>query len=93
MQSDVPTLLLSGTADPVTPASYGDEAAKGYRHAVHVKVLDQGHGQIVQPCVGRVLVQFLDLAGRPDAIARLDSSCLASLRPPPFFLSLGGPEP
>lgn len=93
MHSEVPALLLSGTADPVTPARYGDEAAMGFSHSVHVKLLDQGHGQIVQPCVGRVLAQFLDLAGQPASVARLDSSCLAALRPPPFFLSLGGPAP
>lgn len=93
LHSDVPALLLSGTADPVTPAAYGDEAAKGFSHAVHVKVADQGHGQIVQPCVGRVLVQFLDLAAQPGTVGRLDRGCLEALRPPPFFLSLGGPAP
>lgn len=93
LESDVPTLLLSGTADPVTPAAYGDEAAKGLRHALHVKVQDQGHGQIVQPCVDRVLASFLNLAANPETVGALDTRCLTDLRPPPFFLSLGGPAP
>ena len=93
LHSEVPALLLSGTADPVTPAAYGDLAAQSFSRAVHVKVLDQGHGQIVQPCAGRVLAQFLELAGRPADLGQLDSGCLDSLRPPPFFLSFGGPAP
>ena len=93
LKSDAAALLLSGTADPVTPAAYGDEAAKGFAHAVHVKVRDQGHGQIVQPCVDRVIASFLQLAATPANIASLDAKCLTELAPPPFFLSLGGPAP
>ena len=93
LESDAPALLLSGTADPVTPAAYGDEAAKGFHHSVHVKVQDQGHGQIVQPCVDRVLASFLNLAANPATLTTLDTRCLVDLRPPPFFLSLSGPAP
>lgn len=93
LDSQVPALLLSGTADPVTPAAYGDEAAKGFTHAVHVKVVDQGHGQVVQPCVDRVMARFLELAGEAESIGTLDTHCLTDLRPPPFFLSPGGPGP
>jgi pimeloyl-ACP methyl ester carboxylesterase len=93
LASDVPALLLSGTADPVTPAAYGREAARGFSHAVQIEVPDQGHGQIVQPCVDRVMASFLELAATPAKVARLDGSCLTALRPAPFFLTLGGPSP
>jgi pimeloyl-ACP methyl ester carboxylesterase len=93
LRSAVPALLLSGTADPVTPAAYGDEAAKGFAQAVHVKVTDQGHGQIVQPCVDRVMASFLDLATTPAFPGSLDTACLTTLKAPPFFLNLNGPSP
>lgn len=93
LESAAPALLLSGTADPVTPASYGAEAAKGFRHAVHLELTDQGHGQIVQPCIDRVMAEFLNLAADPARVGELDVSCARRIAPPPFFLSLGGPAP
>lgn len=93
LSSDVPALLLSGTADPVTPAAYGDEAARGFTHAVHLKVPDAGHGQVVQPCVDRVMADFLRLAAVPSRVSSLDGTCLTRLTPPPFFLDLNGPAP
>jgi pimeloyl-ACP methyl ester carboxylesterase len=93
LESLAPALLLSGTADPVTPAAYGDEAAKGFAYAVHVKVQDAGHGQVVQPCVDRVMATFLDLAEAPETVKTLDTKCLTDIKPPPFFLSLSGPGP
>lgn len=92
LQSKAPALLLSGTADPVTPAQFGEEAARGFLDVLHVQVRDQGHGQLVQPCMDRVMAQFLERAGREPA-ATLDVGCALALRPPPFFLTLGGPGP
>jgi pimeloyl-ACP methyl ester carboxylesterase len=93
LHSDVPALLLSGTADPVTPAAYGDLAAKGFSHALHIKLADQGHGQLGAPCMDRVMAQFLELASEPQKLSTLDHSCLRDVRPAPFFLTLAGPAP
>ncbi|MEO8308058.1 MAG: alpha/beta hydrolase [Pseudomonadota bacterium] len=90
LASKVPALLMSGTADPVTPESFGDAAAKGFQNAVHLKLKDQGHGQLVQPCVDRVMADFLQQAGGP---LHLDTHCVDKLQAPPFFLSLNGPGP
>lgn len=90
LASKVPALLLSGTADPVTPVSFGDEAAKGFNNAVHLKFPDQGHGQLLQSCVDRVMAEFLEQAG---GALHLDTGCALHLKPPPFFLSLNGPGP
>jgi pimeloyl-ACP methyl ester carboxylesterase len=90
LASKVPALLLSGTADPVTPVSFGDEAARGFKDAVHLKLKDQGHGQLVQPCMDRVMADFLQQAGGK---LHLDTKCLDHLQAPPFFLSLNGPGP
>jgi len=93
LESDVPTLLLSGTADPVTPAAYGAAAARGFKFAIHLQLADQGHGQLAAPCVNRLMAEFLDLAAEPANIGKLDTSCTKTIRPPPFFLSLSGPAP
>ncbi len=83
-------MLLSGTADPVTPVAFGEEAARGFRNAVHLKLKDQGHGQLIQPCIDRVMADFLEQA---DGKSRLNAQCVERLQPPPFFLSLNGPGP
>lgn len=92
LQSPVPALLLSGTADPVTPASFGDEAALGFGYALHLKLLDQGHGQLAQPCIDGVIAGFIDLA-RTSARPAPDTRCVDRIRPAPFFLSMSGPGP
>lgn len=92
LQSSVPALLLSGTADPVTPATFGDEAALGFHYALHLKLRDQGHGQLAQPCIDGILASFIDLARGSDRPAP-DTRCVDRIRPAPFFLSMSGPGP
>ena len=92
LDSPVPALLLSGTADPVTPATFGDEAALGFHYALHLKLPDQGHGQLGQPCMDSVMAAFLDAAHRSRQ-PRVDSQCLTKVVADPFFLDMGGPGP
>jgi len=92
LASTAPALLLSGTADPVTPATFGDEAALGFGHALHLKFADQGHGQLLHGCVDRIMADFL-AAADDGTVPRLDTQCVTKLRPAPFFLSLNGPGP
>ncbi len=89
LASDVPALLLSGGDDPVTPPAYATRAAQGLRHALNLTLPGLGHGMLTAPCMDRVLARFLD-AG---SVAGLDVSCLARVRPMPFFLSVNGPAP
>jgi pimeloyl-ACP methyl ester carboxylesterase len=87
--SDVPTLLLSGEADPVTPPSDAQRLAAGLKRARQVILEGEGHGQVATGCVPRVIAEFLDA---PDARA-LDVSCLERHRAAPFFVSATGPAP
>ncbi|HEU5467806.1 MAG TPA: alpha/beta hydrolase [Steroidobacteraceae bacterium] len=89
LDSAVPALLLSGELDPATPASWGVVAAKGFRNGLHVVVPGQGHGQTHLPCVQKLLRRFID-AG---SIAGLDTACVGTIRPAPFFLSFSGSAP
>ena len=87
--SDIPTLLLSGEADPVTPPDDAMRAAQHLGHHVNVVLEGEGHGQVATACVPKLVAQFLD---DPDT-DRLDMHCLAAHRPAPFFVGLNGPAP
>jgi pimeloyl-ACP methyl ester carboxylesterase len=89
LQSAVPTLLLSGEADPVTPPADAERLARGLARHRHLIVRGEGHGQIVTSCVPKLMADFLD-SGAPD---KLDASCLDRHHPAPFFVGLTGPAP
>jgi len=87
--SDIPTLLLSGEADPVTPPADAERAARGLAHHRHLILSGEGHGQVGTGCVPRLMAEFFDSA----APEKLDASCLDAHRPAPFFVSMTGPAP
>jgi pimeloyl-ACP methyl ester carboxylesterase len=87
--SDVPTLILSGDADPVTPPGWGDAVAKHLTNARHVAVRATGHGVVATPCGQLLIREFL----QRGATAELDTDCVTTVRRPPFFVSPAGPDP
>jgi pimeloyl-ACP methyl ester carboxylesterase len=89
LQSDVPSLLLSGEADPVTPPGDAERLARGLARHRHLILAGEGHGQLATGCVPKLMAQFLDTAD-PQA---LDATCLKRHHPAPFFVSLTGPAP
>jgi pimeloyl-ACP methyl ester carboxylesterase len=90
LRSNIPFLLLSGGADPVTPPAYAERALRGLSDARHVIVAGNGHGQWNVPCAPRVMAAFLD-AGTTRG---LDVTCLQNAqRAQPFFLNANGPAP
>lgn len=59
--SEIPTLLLSGGYDWLTPPAWGREAARSLTSSRHVVFRAQGHGVVVQdPCAGRLRDGFID---------------------------------
>ena len=89
LSSDIPVLLLSGDADPITPPRYADMAAVKLDRARHLVGKHQGHGQITVGCTRRLVAEFVDAAD-PDAI---DVECLERSFVMPFFLDFAGPMP
>ncbi|HEY1313427.1 MAG TPA: alpha/beta fold hydrolase [Steroidobacteraceae bacterium] len=89
LRSDIPTLLLSGEADPVTPPADAERAAQGLAHHRHLILSGEGHGQVGTGCVPRLMAEFLEAA----APEKLDASCLKQHRPAAFFVSMTGPAP
>jgi len=80
--SDIPTLLLSGSRDPVTPPSQATTAARTLSQSKHIVVPNVGHIVSYYPCIRRIVHKFIE-AGRIDAAT---DSCEAELKsPPPLF--------
>lgn len=82
VHSDIPTLVLSGELDYVTPAAYGDLVVETLPNASHVDFPYTTHGIFLNRRCGRQLAAaFLN-----DPAAPLDLSCLEALRrQPPAF--------
>lgn len=89
LSSDVPALLLSGSADPATPPEFARAAARGFRHVLALELQGFGHGQLTAPCIDRVMAEFVARA----AVTGLDTACVRSDVPLAFFTSLNGPPP
>jgi pimeloyl-ACP methyl ester carboxylesterase len=89
LHSDVPTLLLSGEADPVTPPDDAARASLGLTRHRALVLQGEGHGQLATGCIPKLMAAFLDA---PDPQA-LDVTCLGPHRPVPFFVSMTGPQP
>jgi pimeloyl-ACP methyl ester carboxylesterase len=89
LKSDIPTLLLSGEADPVTPPADAERAAQGLKNHRHLILTGEGHGQVATGCVPKLMAAFLDSA-EPKL---LDAACLDRHRPAPFFVNMTGPAP
>jgi len=87
--SDVPVLLLSGEADPITPPAYADLAAVDFANFTHLTGAKQGHGQAPRGCMPTIIGDFVAAA---DA-SGLQTDCLERLHAMPFFLDFSGPAP
>jgi pimeloyl-ACP methyl ester carboxylesterase len=90
VRSDIPTLLLSGSFDPVTPPAHADRVAAGLSRAWAYTFPSGSHGQaFTEPCANALIAAFLD-----DPASRPDGSCAAKARPafytPDQLLSLPG---
>lgn len=89
VRSEVPTLLLSGDLDPVTPPRWGEAVLSNLGNARHVVAPGVGHGVIARGCADDVVAEFIDAGGH----AGLDVSCLERIQRPPFMLSAAGAGP
>lgn len=87
VRSDAPALLVSGERDPVTPADWGEQAARTLPRGVHVVVPGGGHGtegMVGAECIDHLFDQLVE---RGDAKG-LDVSCVKAMHPPDFVLAL-----
>jgi pimeloyl-ACP methyl ester carboxylesterase len=88
----VPTLILSGEWDPVTPPAHGDVVADWLPASRHIVLPDGGHGSgglVNAGCIHEIVMAFM---ARPSP-DELDTACLASVRRGPFATEDPAPEP
>ena len=87
VKSDVPTLLLEGELDPVTPIEYAREVAGHLTNGTVIEFPGIGHNVLVaSPCARRIALDFVnDPASSPDA------SCVADMQGVVFDLPKEAP--
>ena len=88
VRSDLPVLLLSGEADPITPPQYAELAAVDFSNARLLTGHKQGHGQAPRGCMPDVIADFVATAN----VEELEVDCLDRLFAMPFFLDFSGPS-
>jgi len=79
-RSDAPTLLVSGTTDPVTPPRWGEQVHSFLPNSIHL-VVPGGHVPL-SACTDSIAEVML----RTGSTRTLDLGCVANLRPEPFKL-------
>ncbi|MCC3773269.1 alpha/beta fold hydrolase [Streptomyces sp. UNOB3_S3] len=80
--STVPALIVSGTFDTKTGASWARSAARTLSRSTSVRIPGIGHWVVPQsPCAQRVLASFLARPAMPD------TDCVAGLTPKPFTIT------
>ena len=78
-RSAIPTLLLSGTFDAVTPPGTAVTAAETLSRATVLAFAGVGHAVVQSsPCAAEVFASFLDDPGAPGV------ACVGTLTPPVF---------
>jgi pimeloyl-ACP methyl ester carboxylesterase len=87
--SDLPVLLLSGEADPVTPPENAEKVAASLPNSLHLVAPGQGHNVILRGCMPKIAATFIE----NGSATGLDTACLDDIKPMPFFLNFGGTAP
>lgn len=89
VDSDVPVLLLSGKADPITPPRHAEQLVPSLSNSLHLVFDGMGHGNSAGQCGAKILDRFIESASLDD----LEVACAENVEPPPFFVDFSGPQP
>jgi pimeloyl-ACP methyl ester carboxylesterase len=84
--ANIPTLILSGKLDPVTPPSNGEESATTLPNSHHIVSKNSAHIVASTPCGIDIVNEFLETLDPKG----LDESCLAELKSETFMTHLNG---
>lgn len=79
--SDIPSLLLAGEYDPITPPEWARLAGETLSTSYVYKFPGMGHDAAFQPCPVAITLEFL-----ANPAVEPDSSCISELKPPAFIL-------
>ena len=82
--SDVPTLVVAGQYDPITPPSFAEAAHEYLTNSTYFMIANESHGASLSECGAELAREFFD-----DPGSEIDSSCLSAV-PELEFLSTTG---
>ena len=85
--SDIPTLLLSGEYDPVTPPKNAEHAMRTLSKAKHLVAKGQGHIVGTRGCMPKIVTAFIK-----DPETELETECMKDFRDFSFFINMNGPK-
>lgn len=91
VSADIPTLIVSGRIDPITPPAWGEAVHRALPNSRHLVVRHLSHesdGLIGVECLDQL---FEDFVANPDPAA-LDASCIDQISPPAFTVE-GSTQP
>lgn len=77
--SDIPTLLLAGVFDPITPPADTESLLRGLANGQYVEFPHTGHGVMADRCAHELALGFLEAPGDP-----VDVTCVGSIEEPPW---------
>lgn len=80
VKANIPTLIVSGELDPVTPPEYGDEVARTLPRSLHIVIPAGSHSGDTGGCQEKVFAEFV----AEGSVADLDVTCVKSVPRPPF---------
>ena len=86
--SDIPSLLIAGQWDPVTPPYTAHQAARTLSNSRVLEVAGAAHIASRRGCIAELTSRFIDTAD-PQS---LDTRCVADIQPKAFFIDATGPE-
>jgi pimeloyl-ACP methyl ester carboxylesterase len=86
--SNVPTLILAGEFDPITPPLWGRRLLRTLPNARFVQIPGQSHGAMFNRCGGQMTLAFLR-----DPSAPLDGDCVAKATGVAFVVGNGASTP
>ncbi len=87
VQSDIPTLLLSGEFDPVTPPENAEKTMQTLSNAQHLVAKGQGHIVGTRGCMPKIVSAFIK-----DPESELKTECMKNFSDFSFFINMNGPK-
>ena len=80
VHSDIPTLIIAGEFDPITPPAYGQLVLASLARGAYIEVPGAGHGASpYNDCTQGILESFLDNPG-----SQLEVGCIGEITPVEF---------
>lgn len=84
--ANIPTLILSGELDPVTPPSNAEFSDQTLANSHHIVVKHTGHTVAMTTCASDIINEFMNVL----TPAKLDESCLEDIPGESFMTGLNG---